>query len=49
MQNVLTNMHKDDDGRKILGGILVDRLIPPDSHSLDSMIEMKKFLDARSR
>ncbi|MGE4496455.1 MAG: phosphate/phosphite/phosphonate ABC transporter substrate-binding protein [Deferribacterales bacterium] len=49
MQNALTNMHKDDDGRKILGGILVDRLIPPDSHSLDSMIEMKKFLDAHSR
>lgn len=49
MQNALTNMHKDDEGRKILGGILVDMLIPPDSHSLDSMIEMKKFLDAHSR
>lgn len=49
MQNALTNMHKDDEGRKILRGILVDMLIPPDSHSLDSMIEMKKFLDAHSR
>jgi len=45
--NVLLNAHKDEKGREILRGMIIDKFVRIDDKSYDSIREMKQWLNKR--
>jgi phosphonate transport system substrate-binding protein len=49
IRKTLLSMHEDEEGKKILAGMVIDRFLPADDRSFDSIREMQAWLDRRSK
>jgi phosphonate transport system substrate-binding protein len=47
LKNILLDMHKDEKGREILKGMMIDRFVEGSDNDYDSIREMKAFIKSR--
>ena len=48
LRDVLLNMHKDEEGERILKGLMMDRFIIPDPKSYENVIKMKDYVESNN-